>query len=77
MFGLGLGRLTRWTFELIALSTIIAGVRRSTGFGPHTALIHDRTIRSFLDGYFNLGETVFSTVAAYVVNSPYFRKQIA
>ncbi|WWC70267.1 uncharacterized protein I206_104217 [Kwoniella pini CBS 10737] len=73
---LGLGKVGHWMFDLIAISTIIAGVKKNTGYGFHLALIQDTAIRSFLDSYFQLGETVFGIISGYVVNSRYFKRQV-
>jgi len=72
----GLNRLAHLAFDLVALSTIIAGVKRSTGYAPATSLIKDGSLRSFLESYFALGDTVFGMISGYVVNSKYFRRGV-
>jgi len=70
------GRLTRIAVDLVAISTIIAGVKRSTGFAPATDRIKDPSLRSFFESYFSIGDTIFGFVCGYIVNSTYFRKAI-
>ena len=87
----GLNRLTRLAFDLVALSTIIAGIKKSTGFAlvslifshlivlmyrPATSMIQDNTLRRFLNSYFALGETIFGMMSGFVVNSKYFKRTI-
>ncbi|ORY34046.1 hypothetical protein BCR39DRAFT_518240 [Naematelia encephala] len=68
------GRLTHLAIDLIAISTILAGVKKATGFAPQTDHIKDTSIRHFLESYFSIGDTVFGMVCGYVVNSGYFRQ---
>jgi len=70
------GRLTRLAIDLVAISTILAGVKRSTGFAPSTHLIKDASIRSFFESYFGFGDRIFGLICGYVVNSGYFKKTI-
>ncbi|WVQ82388.1 hypothetical protein IAT38_004516 [Cryptococcus sp. DSM 104549] len=72
----GFGRLGHIFFDLIAISTIIAGVKKSTGYTFNTATIGDSAVRSFLDSYFSMGETVFGMLSGYAVNSRYFKRNV-
>ncbi|EKM58398.1 uncharacterized protein PHACADRAFT_89364 [Phanerochaete carnosa HHB-10118-sp] len=71
---MALGRLFHYAFDAALLSTVVAGVRRSSGFGPRTESIPDDTMRSIADKYFGFGETVFDMLQATVVNSQYFKR---
>ncbi|KAK1924179.1 hypothetical protein DB88DRAFT_270070 [Papiliotrema laurentii] len=70
------GRLTRLAVDLIAISTILAGVKKTTGFAPSTNKIKDASIRTFLETYFGLGEKVFGLICGFAVSSDYFRRTI-
>ncbi|ORX36697.1 hypothetical protein BD324DRAFT_626853 [Kockovaella imperatae] len=70
------GRLTRLTVDLVAISVLIAGVKKSTGYAPRTERIKDTALRRFFDSYFALGDTVFGMVCGFVVNSRYFKRTI-
>ncbi|KAH9998824.1 hypothetical protein BJV74DRAFT_824033 [Russula compacta] len=69
-----LGRLTHYAIDAILLSTVVAGVKRSTGFVPNTESISNPTIRSLTEQYLGLGETVFNALQGTAVTSPYFKR---
>ncbi|KAH9052871.1 hypothetical protein EDB83DRAFT_2225864 [Lactarius deliciosus] len=69
-----LGRLAHYAFDAILLSTVAAGVKRTTGFAPDTEFISNPTIRSFTQSYLGFGETVFDAIQGTVVTSPYFKR---
>jgi len=69
-----LGRLVHYTVDAVLLSTVVAGVRRSSGFSPDASAIADPTIRSVAEKFLGVGETVFDMIQATAVNSSYFKK---
>ncbi|KZS92479.1 DUF1748-domain-containing protein [Sistotremastrum niveocremeum HHB9708] len=69
-----LGRLVHYAIDAVLLSTVVAGVRRSSGFAPQTPLISDPTLRSVTDKYLGVGETIFDMIQATAVNSQYWAK---
>ncbi|KAF8512237.1 hypothetical protein JB92DRAFT_292407 [Gautieria morchelliformis] len=69
-----LGKLVHYAVDAVLLSTVIAGVRRSSGFSPDTPLLHDSTLRAVADKFLGVGETVFDVVQASAVNSGYFKR---
>ncbi|WVO16256.1 hypothetical protein L204_103930 [Cryptococcus depauperatus] len=72
----GFGRIGHILFDLVAISAVLAGVKKSTGYSVRTSIFTDTAIRSFLDSYLSVGETVFGIISGYAVNSQYFRKNI-
>jgi hypothetical protein len=40
-------------------------------------LIKDQGLRSILESYFNLGESVFGFISGYIVNSKYFKRRLS
>jgi len=69
-----LGRLAHYAVDGVLLSTVIAGVRRSSGFSPDTSKISDPTARSLAEKFLSVGETVFDMVQGTAINSAYFKK---
>lgn len=47
-----------------------------TGYSIQTSLFTDTAIRSFIDSYLSVGETVFGMLSGYAVNSRYFKRNI-
>ncbi|KAF8486188.1 hypothetical protein DFH94DRAFT_622853 [Russula ochroleuca] len=70
-----LGRLAHYAIDALLLSTVVAGVKRSTGFTLDTeSIISNPTVRSLTEQYLGFGETVFNTLQGAVVTSPYFKR---
>jgi len=69
-----LGRLVHYAADAVLISTVLAGIKRSTGFAPNTAAITEPTLRSVVDSFLGVGDSVFSMSQSVVVNSPYFKK---
>jgi len=69
-----LGRLLHYTLDAIMLSTVVAGIRRSSGFEPQTALIPEQNIRSVAESFLGVGETIFDIAQATAVSSSYWRR---
>ncbi|TFK28213.1 DUF1748-domain-containing protein [Coprinopsis marcescibilis] len=68
------GRLFHYAFDAALVSTVLAGVRRSSGFSPDTSTISDPTIRSVADRFLGVGESVFDMIQGTAVNSSYFKR---
>ncbi|KAJ7127172.1 hypothetical protein C8R44DRAFT_617066 [Mycena epipterygia] len=71
---MAIARLFHYAFDAVLLSTLAAGVRRSSGFTPDSASISDPTLRSLADRYLGVGESVFDMIQATAVNSTYFKR---
>ncbi|KAI0084134.1 DUF1748-domain-containing protein [Irpex rosettiformis] len=69
-----MGRLFHYAVDAVLVSTVLAGVKKTSGFYPSTASIGDSTLRSFTDSYLGIGERIFETIQATAVNSPYFKR---
>ncbi|TRM64881.1 hypothetical protein BD626DRAFT_490230 [Schizophyllum amplum] len=69
-----LGRLVHYSVDAVLLSTVLAGIRRSSGFTPNPAQIPEGTPRSLFERYLGVGETIFDMAQATAVNSQYFKK---
>ncbi|KAG1718267.1 DUF1748-domain-containing protein [Suillus lakei] len=71
---MALGRIVHYAVDAVLVSTIITGIRRSSGFAVDTTLISDPTMCSFADRFLGVGETIFDMATATSVKSDYFRK---
>ncbi|KAI0805943.1 hypothetical protein BC629DRAFT_1484124 [Irpex lacteus] len=71
---MALGRLFHYAVDAVLVSTVLAGVKKTSGFSPSTAAIGDNTLRSVTDSYLGIGETIFEMIQATAVNSPYFKR---
>lgn len=69
-----LGRIVHYVADAVLLSTVLAGVKRSSGFAPDTLLISDPTTRGLVDRYLGVGDTIFDMVQATAVNSSYWKR---
>lgn len=69
-----LGRLVHYGVDLVLVSTVMAGVKRSSGFGPKIENISDPTTRGLAEKYLGIGERVFDVIQASAVNSQYFKR---
>ncbi|KII84433.1 hypothetical protein PLICRDRAFT_117876 [Plicaturopsis crispa FD-325 SS-3] len=70
-----IGKLVHYTVDAVLLSTVVAGVRRSSGFGPDSSAIPDATARSVANSFLGVGETIFDIIQSTAVNSPYFKRE--
>ncbi|GBE88297.1 Uncharacterized protein YIL156W-B [Sparassis crispa] len=70
----GLGKLFHLAVDAVLVSTVVAGVRRSSGFTPETAVITEPTLRSVAERYLGIGETVFDMIQGSAVTSKYFKR---
>ncbi|KAF5341811.1 hypothetical protein D9611_001748 [Ephemerocybe angulata] len=71
---MAIGKLVHYAVDAALLSTVLAGVRRSSGFSPDTSGISDPTIRGVADKFLGVGETVFDMLQGTAVNSSYFKR---
>ncbi|KXN85865.1 hypothetical protein AN958_10763 [Leucoagaricus sp. SymC.cos] len=72
---MALGRLAHYAFDAVLVSTVLAGVRRSSGFSPDVTSISDSTFRGVAEKFLGVGESVFDMLQATAVNSQYFSKE--
>ncbi|EOR01977.1 hypothetical protein E3P77_00710 [Wallemia ichthyophaga] len=70
-----LARLTHYGIDAVLLSTVLAGVKRSTGFSPDIEkFTEEETAKSIAKKYLGIGEFCYDGVTGYVVNSSYFKR---
>ncbi|KAL1745426.1 hypothetical protein HDZ31DRAFT_12322, partial [Schizophyllum fasciatum] len=68
------GRIVHYSVDAVLLSTVLAGVRRSSGFTVNPDTIPEGTPRTIFEKYISVGESVFDMAQATVVNSQYFKR---
>ncbi|KAF9267659.1 DUF1748-domain-containing protein [Marasmius fiardii PR-910] len=71
---MALGRLFHYAFDAAMVSTVLAGVRRSSGFTPDASKIEQPAIRSAAETFLSIGESVFDMIQGTAVNSQYFKR---
>ncbi|GAA5795026.1 DUF1748-domain-containing protein [Helicostylum pulchrum] len=69
-----MSKILHYTFDAILLTTVLAGIKRSTGIQPATSKIESTTIRGYVDKYLGFGEWVFDMSVVYFSHSSYFTK---
>jgi len=68
-----LGRLVHLGVDAMMVSTIFAGIKRSTGLEPDTSRVTEPTVRTALEKYFAAGDFLFESGLSFVQNSNMFR----
>ncbi|KAI0034215.1 hypothetical protein K488DRAFT_84189 [Vararia minispora EC-137] len=67
-----IARLTHYAVDAVFVSTILAGLKRTSGFTPNLGAIPDDTARGLAQKYLGVGEWIFDVAQATAVNSQYF-----
>lgn len=68
-----MGKLMHYAADAILVSTILAGVKQSSGMSIDTTHITEPNIRNALHYYLSAGEFVFSSARSFAQGSSYFR----
>lgn len=72
---MALGRLVHYAVDVVLVSSVLAGVKKSTGYTVQTSQITDPTLRSIADSVLGAGESVFNIVQGNAVTSSYFTRE--
>ncbi|GAA5964976.1 hypothetical protein JCM8115_007104 [Rhodotorula mucilaginosa] len=70
-----LGRLVHYTLDVVLVSTVLAGVKRHTGFQVNTTAMPEGPVRNTADSLLFAGDRVFDIVAATSFSSSWFEKE--
>ncbi|KAK9481292.1 hypothetical protein V1514DRAFT_323467 [Lipomyces japonicus] len=70
-----LGRLFHISVDLLLVSAVLAGVKRSTGLVLKTESIESSDFRNAVNKYLDVGEWVLDTSVALMNTSPYFTRK--
>ncbi|KAJ3725648.1 DUF1748-domain-containing protein [Lentinula guzmanii] len=73
---MALGRLFHYAFDATLVSTVLAGVKKTSGFSLDIDQITTNpTAKSAAESYLGLGESIYGMIQGTVVNSGYFTKK--
>ncbi|OWB79844.1 hypothetical protein B5S32_g4083 [[Candida] boidinii] len=61
--------------DLALVSTVLAGVKRSTGLTPNLDSIQDENIKGFGQKYLGVGEYCYDSSVAFMSASSYFQRK--
>ncbi|KAF9920279.1 hypothetical protein FBU30_009909 [Linnemannia zychae] len=70
-----LGKLAHYAADAILVSTVFAGIKRSTGLSVATDKIESSDIRSYVEKYLSVGEVVLDQTTAFMSTSQYFERK--
>ncbi|ORY77212.1 hypothetical protein BCR35DRAFT_353185 [Leucosporidium creatinivorum] len=70
-----LGRLTHYAVDIVLVSAVVAGVKRSTGFQVTTSGIPEGPARQTAETVLGVGEKVFDYTAAMSYTSGWFERE--
>ncbi|EMR10186.1 hypothetical protein PNEG_03594 [Pneumocystis murina B123] len=68
------GKIVHISFDLILVSSVLAGIRRSTGLTIKTNMF-DKDTEMFIDKYLSLGNWVMDQSIAFMTTSKYFERR--
>ena len=67
-----LGRVTRYAVDAMMVSTVLAGIKHSSGLTPDLTRVEEPTIRNALQKYLDAGNFCFETALSLAQGSNYF-----
>ncbi|KAK9454880.1 hypothetical protein V1511DRAFT_501235 [Dipodascopsis uninucleata] len=70
-----IGKIFHISFDLVLVSALLAGVKRSTGLEFKTETIESSDFRTAVTRYLDVGEWVLDTGVAFMSSSPYFTRR--
>lgn len=70
---MSLGRLTRYALDAMMVSTVLAGIKHTSGLTPDLTRIEEPNIRGVLQKYLDAGNFCFETALSMAQGSNYFR----
>ncbi|BGP26093.1 hypothetical protein Rt10032_c10g4136 [Rhodotorula toruloides] len=70
-----LGRLMHYTFDIALVTTVLAGVKRHTGFQVNTSSIPEGPFRQTADVVLGTGERLFDFASAMSYTSSLFERE--
>ncbi|CEJ88578.1 Putative DUF1748-domain-containing protein [[Torrubiella] hemipterigena] len=72
-----LGRLTHYAFDAVLISTVLAGMKRSSGLQFKTENIggDNKEVKKWVDKYLHVGEWVMDYSVAIAGSSSFFERK--
>ncbi|KAL9940882.1 hypothetical protein V8E36_000370 [Tilletia maclaganii] len=71
-----LGRLAHYAADAVLLSTVLAGVKRTSGLSPDLTQLPEGTPRDLTGKFLGFGEFTFDSLMAAAHASKYFVKPV-
>ncbi|POW06578.1 hypothetical protein PSTT_08849 [Puccinia striiformis] len=66
------GCITHYVFDLVLISTVLAGIKRNTGYSVKLEELPEGTPRTITSSYLQAGEKIFDYISVYSDTSGYF-----
>ncbi|GAA6021760.1 hypothetical protein JCM11491_007235 [Sporobolomyces phaffii] len=70
-----LGRLMHYTLDVVLVTTVLAGMKRQTGFQVSTSGLPEGPARQTADTFLGLGEKVFDVASGLSYTSGFFERE--
>lgn len=70
---MALGRIFRYAVDAMMVSTVLAGIKHTSGLTPDVARINEPTVRHVAEKYLEAGDFCFETALSMAQGSNYFR----
>ncbi|KAJ9101396.1 hypothetical protein QA089_002995 [Meyerozyma guilliermondii] len=70
-----LGKLAHYSFDLVLISIILAGINRNTGLQFDTSTLSSVDFRTWFGKYLGLGERLYDYTVTLLRNSGYFKQK--
>ncbi|EGW35222.1 uncharacterized protein SPAPADRAFT_58427 [Spathaspora passalidarum NRRL Y-27907] len=71
---MSIGKLTHYTFDLVLISIILAGIHRNTGLQFDVSHFSSVDVRRYFGKYLAFGEACYDRVVSLLKFSGYFRQ---
>ncbi|CUM63977.1 uncharacterized protein PRCAT00001565001 [Priceomyces carsonii] len=72
---MSIGKLAHYSFDLVLISIILAGVHRNTGLAFDTSSFSSIDIRRWFGKYLAMGEKCYDSVVSILKASGYFKQR--
>ncbi|KAI7933165.1 hypothetical protein MJO29_016986 [Puccinia striiformis f. sp. tritici] len=69
-----LGRITHYAVDLALISTVLAGVKRNTGYSVKVQELPEGVPQTVATSYLKTGEKIFDSVSAFSLTTTYFHR---
>ncbi|VVT56414.1 uncharacterized protein SAPINGB_P005046 [Magnusiomyces paraingens] len=70
-----IGKIVHLSVDLVLVSAVMAGVKRSTGLTLKTGEVENKDAKNLLEKYLDVGEWVFDTSVSFMSTSGYFERK--
>ncbi|CAH7686340.1 hypothetical protein BY996DRAFT_4601562 [Phakopsora pachyrhizi] len=71
---MAVGRLTHYAFDLALISTILAGIKRNSGYSVKFTTLPEGFPQNIVSSYLALGENAFDYLSNYSIKSSSFKR---